>query len=236
MDWSHVPQHPVRRAIPQDEQQRKFSTVAEAAKVLFEAGKANIFGVEVPIHYYDVQGQDWQVNYPSLTYECINIQPRYTGGEYRQPRYGEYDFEDYAEPVAEGTIEVDGETLTGNVLYRRRKVEQPYDFYVEIRAYAKDPVMTDALIRHVSRVLPPRTFLRVPMIDGSYRSWDVQQSAFQDLDKREAIASGRRGFEREYLKLWNFRVEGYLDTSDDSEYVNAVRERLITLGRYTVGV
>jgi hypothetical protein len=106
---------------------------------------------------------------------------------------------------------------------RTRAVMTPCDYLVEIRAYAMDVYQSAVLMKYVYERFPPRHFLRVPMIDGTHRSWDLIFREYKDLDKREAVIDQRIGVHREYAMVWTYLVEGYMDNTDTTKLVNLVR-------------
>jgi len=200
----------------------------EAVIASLAPGKVDLLGRSVPIFFFDQNGQQQEDNFPSFTYEIVDIQPRMA--EYVFPAYT-YGGENYNIPVDGSTRTItdsDGTEVTRPSLVKTRPVEQGYDFFVELRAYANDPIDSALLVQYLFTRFPPRHFLRVPMEDGSYRSWDMFQTAFQDLDKREAVREGSNGIMREYCKAVTLRVEGYLDNTNAAVYRNVVQRRVVS--------
>lgn len=171
----------------------------------------------IPVFWFDYVGNAYE-RLPCFSVECIDTQPRLGNFIACDPDGSQ---EDYIEELP-GTIEIldaTGETLTGAPLRTRRAIEIPYDFMVEVRAYSDDPLMSAKMVSWVSTVFHPVSYLTVRMADGSTRTWDVEQTDYRDLDKREVARTGAR----EYAKVWTFRVEGYND--------NTLSARLETTGR-----
>lgn len=188
-----------------------------------------IVGIEVPVYKFDVDGHYWKQNYPCLTYEVIGVLPRYTEFLYSNIAYGGEVYVEDVLPSRETVVDnVDDTDLgEGAGMFYVREVEHPFDILVEVRAYSRVLTYSAVLTSYVYRVLEPRGFLRVPHKDGTYRSWDMLFQSFADLDKREAVASGTPGVEREYAKVWTYVVEGYLDNTDTRTLVHRTRSRII---------
>ena len=185
---------------------------------------------KVPIVYFDVPGMRNNLIYPSLTYEVISYTPRYTEYAFDSPEYGG---EDYIIPITESAETVlDGDEDLGEYprIAWRRSLEHPMDITIEIRAYAKDPLESLLLVQYVYGAFEPRGYMRVPMHDGSYASWDLMFEDFKDLDKREAVDSGAEGVVREYAKVWTYKLEGYVDNTELAVLENLVRKRTLTVG------
>jgi hypothetical protein len=174
-------------------------------------------------------GPDYQDKarvYPSLSYAVISVDPRYKEA---LPILPGYHAENYAIPVDISAEEVkdQGQSLGfAPRMIRRRTIEHPFDFLVEIKAHAKVEREAMALISHVLKRLPPRHFLRVARLDGSWNSWDIFQVDYKDVGR-----TGNRNLSREleYQYVWTYRVEGYLDTTDEETFVNLVRSRELGL-------
>lgn len=175
----------------------------------------------VPVYYFDYVGHPFK--YPAFAVECIDIQPR---------RANFLAKEEYYAPLPGENITLTdrstGTTHTGPALAVRRPVEFPYDFMVEVRAYADNPAESASMVEWISRHLPPTTYLTVPQKDGTTRKWDVEQIGFKDLDKRDAVRQSP-GLTREYVKVWTFRVEGYSDTTDLAVLETTGRGRIISV-------
>jgi hypothetical protein len=101
------------------------------------------------------------------------------------------------------------------------------DIMVEIRVYANDQVISSLLVDYIYTTFPPRCFIRVPQKDGTFRSWDMTFESYHDMDKREAVRSGTPGVQREYAKVFTYKVEGYFDNTDTARIVNVVRSSKI---------
>jgi hypothetical protein len=187
--------------------------------------------LSVPIWRFGVEGQPWKGVYPCFTYEVIDLQPRFDETYRFQPDMDSYGVGDgYLEPIdrsAETLTDTDGTDLGSTArLANRRPIEQPMDFIIEVRCYAKDDYTSAALVNHVYNLFLPRHFLRVAQEDGSYRSWDLLFQSFQDLDRREAVIAGAA--EREWAKVWTYKLEGYMDTTKQAELTSLIRGRRIT--------
>lgn len=184
--------------------------------------------VKVPIYWFDGGGASFKALYPALAFDIIGTTPRYNEFVYQSDSYrGDM----YQNDIPTSAAEVfDGSEDVGSFprMTAKRPVEHPLDVMLEIRAYAKDPLFMGFLEEYVYQKFTPRDFLRVPMRDGSYRSWDVIFKDSNDLDKREAVRAATPGVEREYAKVWTYTVEGYFDNTDKTELVNLVQKRTIT--------
>lgn len=207
--------------------------IGNNAKVKIEGFPATsinetVANFEVPVLFFDAQGHDFTTQYPSFTYEVIDFQPRTAEGEswWDSPAY---QGESYYNPVPSAFENNVTDSLGNNLgtvfrMARTRPLERPFDIFVEIRAYSEDPVQSALMVKWITEHFAPTfEFLRVPMLDGTYRSWDMFQEAFRDLDKRDAARAGSPGVLREYAKVWTFRVEGYLDNTDQARLQNFVR-------------
>lgn len=184
--------------------------------------------LQVPVFYFGPEGSRERLIYPSLSYEIIDFTPRFTEYLYNSPTYRG---EDYKIPFP-GSEEIvyDGDVNLGSHarMITRRPIEQPFDFMVELRSYSTDPVESAMLVSYVYSQFEPRGYLRVPMKDGTYRSWDMLFSSFQDLDTREAVRAASPGIVREYSKVWTYKIEGYLDNTDLAALENLVRKRTLS--------
>lgn len=190
-------------------------------------GEATFGSFKVPVNFFGAEGSDVNTAYPSFSYNVIDVKPRFS--EYIVPTK-EYGGENYVIPVgAEETIDDYGTEATRAPLAKTRTLEHGYDFTVEIRVLCKDEILAALLVEHVFRVLPPRTFLRVPQKDGTYRSWDVSFLAYQNLDDREAVRAGLPGAEREYSRVLTYVVQGYADETDLFTYINIANRRRVVL-------
>lgn len=210
------------------------SAPADVNAYLRRDAYTQVGGLQVPIFYFDVEGQQFSRIYPSITYEILDVKPRYNEFIYQSPSY---EGDGYVIPVqaSKQDVVLDEEDL-GLIprLARTRPVEHPMDIVVELRVYAKDPVQSALLVSYIYGVFPPRHYLRVPQNDGSYRDWDMMFSSYQDLDKRQAVRAGTPGVEREYAKVWNYTVEGYMDNTDMALLQNLVRSREVNFSRMPV--
>jgi hypothetical protein len=205
------------------------NTPATIAAYLGKSHGVRLGGVQVPVLYFDVEGQLFTRVYPSITFEILDVTPRYAEYVFQSPSY---QGDGYVVPVNSSTRTIqlsDGTTMSLPRMAKVRPVEHPFDIVVEVRAYAKDPVQSALLVNYVYSVFPPRHYLRVPQNDGSYRDWDMMYESYSDLDKRNAVRSGSPGVEREYCKVWNYKVEGYLDNTDLATFANLTKEPTITV-------
>lgn len=178
----------------------------------------------VPVYLFNNDGNPTGV-YPSFSVWCI--------GE--EPRHGNYVAADVAgssddyKPALPGEAEVfdpaTGQTFAGPALRRRRKVEYPYDFIIEVRAAALSMQMDAALGEWVHRVLPPRTYLYVAQKDGTHRVWDCTRDSERRLDARQAVIADPSL--REQVKTWTYRVEGYVDNTDEGRLETTGRGRTL---------
>ncbi len=183
----------------------------------------------VPIHPHEIAGQLLERVYPSFVFDVIAIMPRYQEAVFNS---GDYGGEKYSTPVAESVEDVYDNGVfvdTYARMIKRRPIEHPVDFLVEVRVHAKEHVEAALLVQYIYEQFPPRHFLRVPHKDGSFRSWDLFQTDYKDLDSREAVKTGTDLAEREYTKVFTYRVEGYLDNTDMVEFVNLIRKRSLTV-------
>lgn len=218
-----LPQHIISGSAELDSQLRPHSQV-------------NIARIDVPIYHFDPSGRDTKDIRPCFTFDVMSMVPRYDGFVFDSKAYqGDYAREKVQHSKTEiADVDAEGETtvLTGTLMEKRRAVMHPYDVLIEIQAIADDDVISALMVEHVyHNVFNPRDFIRVPMKDGSYRSWDVIFQDFKDLDSRQAVRAGTPGVERSYAKVWTYKIEGFLDNTDRSELVNVVRSRRLTLTR-----
>ena len=186
--------------------------------------------LKVPIYLFDIEGQQFDTIYPSLTYEILDVVPRYRNFIFQSSTTQEDVYEIPVETTTQPVIDQDGNFL-GNYprAIRTRLVEHPLDILFEVRAYANDPIISALLVEYVYTIFPPRYYIKVPMKDGSNRSWDVLFENYRDLDKREAVRAGTPGVQREYAKVWTYRVEGYFDNTDTTDIVNVVRKQKLSV-------
>lgn len=208
---------------------------ASVASRLTPKAELNIGSISVPIYHFDPSGRDNRELWPCLTFDIMGITPRVNGeAVYNSQAYkGDYAYEAIEHSKVSITdVDENGEREVRKepTLYRERPVMRPYDFLIEIQALADDDIVSALLVEHVyANVFDPHdAFLRVPMRDGTYRSWDVIFKGFQDLDMRRAVRAGSPGIERQYAKSWTYVVEGYLDNTDLTELVNAARSRKLS--------
>lgn len=177
------------------------------------------------------EGPDWVERsraYPSLSFNIIDVQPRYGDSLVSSPAYAVHD---HFTPVSttEEVVKDGKQTLrSGARMLRQQAVEHPFNFMIEIGAYAKSEQEAIALISYVYDKFKPRGFIRVPRLDGTWDSWDM---IFREYSDRDA-ANGRRaiGYEKEYKKIWTYIIEGYLDTSRQVTLVNTNRYRGLSIG------
>ena len=179
---------------------------------------------EVPIKYYDATNERYAVVYPSLTYAIVDIQPRFAEW---LPNPRGYKAESYSFPVESSKAQVlssSGEDLGMCPRMKvTRDIEQPLDIMFEVRAYADSVALAAALVSYVYKCFPYRGFLRVRKEDGSFSSWDSLFLNFTNMSPKQQAAYEQLGIQREYVYIWTYRLEAYLDTSDTAELVNYVR-------------
>lgn len=191
-----------------------------------------IVKTQVPIYYLDPSGRDVKKLYPCFTFNVIDFTPRYDEYVFNSKTYNG-DYASFSVSPSKADVEDVDEngnpvTLRGDMLMGRRPVMHPYDIMVEIRALCDDDTLSAFMVEHVyANVFEPRDFLRVPMKDGSQRSWDVLFQSFRDLDSRQAVRAGTPGIERQYQKVWTYKIEGYLDNTDKTVLVNVIKARKI---------
>lgn len=177
------------------------------------------------------EGPDWiEQNrvYPSLSFNIIDIQPRYENYLVSSP---EYPAQDHFIPVITTNEAVkDGKYVlrVGARMLRQQPVEEPFNFIVEIGAYAKAEEEAKALIRYINRRFKLRGYIRVPRLDGSFVSWDMLYREYSDRDA--AIGARSISREKQYKKIWTYVIEGYADTTDQTTIVNVNRYRGLSLG------
>lgn len=190
---------------------------------------AKVAQTKVPIYLFDIEGGRFDRIYPSFTFEILDAIPRYDEFIFQSDSY---QGDRYQIPVHNSLKDISIDGIDQGLqprMVRTRDVEHPLDIMIEIRAYAKDPLLSAMQVQHIYNILPPRGFLRVPMQDGSFRSWDMLFEHYRDLDKREAVRSGTPGVEREYAKVWTYRVEGYFDNTDTTVLQNVINKRSLNL-------
>ena len=201
------------------------------------SASVSIVSYDIPIFFLDPAGRDMKQVWPCFTFDILAVTPRFNG-ESHYATSDAYRGDYFYDPVVQSKVTVtdvddDGNlvTLTQPAMYRARPVMRPYDFLIEIQALADDDVISAFMVEHVYKNVfdPHDSFIRVPMRDGTYRSWDVLYKGFQDLDSRRAVRSGTPGVERQYSKVWTYNVEGYLDNTDMTELVNATRSRKLSI-------
>lgn len=198
--------------------------------VVVRSEKLTSVKVEMPIFYLDTSGIDMQQHWPCLTFDIKSYTPRFDeGATYQAPGYGDEFYEDIG--VTKAILYCDGEPMTGEVMKKKRPVAHPYDTIIEIQAHTDDPTVSAMLVRHVYRTLDERSFIRVPMRDGSYCSWDMLFRDFQDLDYRRAVRSGSPGIERQFSKAWTYLIEGFFDDTDLTTLENVVRTRKLNMSK-----
>jgi hypothetical protein len=190
---------------------------------------------KVPIFVNDLSGALQRNQWPAISYDITAVEPRFEEYIFLAEDYkGEHALE-MVEHTQETVTDVDAEgnivEVTGAVQAKRRPLMMPVDMTLEIRAHSDDFNMSAMLVEHIYRIFSPRDFLRVPMRDGTYRSWDVIFRDYKDLDAREAVRAGSPGIERSYMKVWTYRIEAYMDNTDRTELVNLVRSRTLVLER-----
>lgn len=189
-----------------------------------------ISGKKVPVHYFDVTGATQPgLTSPALTYSIIDFIPRYDGALWSSADYGGDVYCSPVEGSEEEVIDENGESLGSAArVVSTRPIEHPFDIMVEFRAYASDIFDSAMLVKYLYERFPPRHFIRVPMRDGSYRSWDMLHQDSKTLDRKEATRSGTPGLEREYVKVFTYVIEGYLDNTDQARLQQLNRTRVIT--------
>jgi hypothetical protein len=205
------------------------STPATVDGYLRKDSYTQIGQLRVPIFLFDVSGANWNNVYPSITFEILDIHPRFDESAIFQS--ASYLGDMWQTPIPESIGEVidnDGTRMGWFPrMESRRAVEHPLNILFETRVYAKDPILSALLVQYIYDVFPPRHFIRVPQKDGTYRDWDLLWQAYSDLDRRQAVRSDTPGVEREYAKVITYRVEGYFDNTDTAELVNLVQGRSI---------
>lgn len=182
-----------------------------------------------PLHQFAVIGGDrvalWNPNnegvphelaYPSISYDVSSVEPRYD--VFHRGTSNAYGSDRVKTPVAGSERDVDGALVAR--MDAIRSPGEPVNFSAEVRLYSRTSGVMASLVSYAYAVFPPRGFIRVPRNGGGYASWNMFFSAFQDLDKREATVAGLA--EREYCKVFTYRVEGHLDTTDSARYRNRV--------------
>jgi len=184
----------------------------------------NVNGLTINIADDDDSGQ-WSVElWPMITYRVVANNPRYNEWiSNTDPEQGIGD--GYQIPIETSSQELkEGKFSLGSSprLFKTRPVEIPIDFLVEVKLMANNNITSALLVDYVYRVLPPRSFIRVPMKDGTFASWDLDMQDFKDLDVRSAVLSGNA--EKEYAKVFTYRVEGYLDNTDLAKISSRVRK------------
>lgn len=191
-------------------------------------GMLDKVGMSVPVHWKGPEGKPTERVYPSLTYDVISHKPRFDdgaiGGSVRRHVPTSYGYVTLTND--DGEDEEVWAPRMGTVVPRA----VPMDTLVEIRAYAREPVVMAILHSHVIKCFPPRTYLTVPRLDGTAEKWDMWHTGYQDLDKREAVYRGAPGVEREYAVAWTLNVEGYEDNSEMEKLVAYVDTRRFTVG------
>jgi len=190
---------------------------------------SRVVGLKIPIFDETTDGAEHHSVYPSFTYDVISVIPRFNDYIHSVLNYG--GDSTYSIPISyssEDVVDTNDEDLGSSPrLIRRREIEHPFDILVEIRIKAIDDDISALMLKYTYEIFPPRGFIRVPMRDGSYRSWDMIFQDFTDLDKRKAVVDGAPGAKKQRTKALTYLIEGYLDNTDTSFLLNRTRKRII---------
>jgi len=185
---------------------------------------ARIGSLSVPVWFFGAEGHPWESMFPSITYEFVGMEARKRDWRAHATR----DF-----PLHLPTREVEGskypDRKDGPGLLERRPVADPWDFILELVIRTDDPVQSAAVLSYLLRCFPIRGYLRVPRFDGSYRSWYVGHETITDNDSPTMGTEGGTLYE----KRLTYRVEGYLDTTDQTFLVPVVRRNITTVNNKT---
>lgn len=182
----------------------------QVSSPLGSAVRFQLEGAEVVVAHRGVEGRPITER-PLISYAIIAENPRFEN--YLTP-YGNRHDED-VEPSMETVTAPDGTTFQRPALAFQRPFAEPLDFMVEIRAYADSLEDLAKLSRHVRKTFKQRGWLTVPLADGSAEEWDLLWADHKNADERVAVQNGTMGLETEGLRIWTYRLEGYLDNSQD---------------------
>jgi hypothetical protein len=187
-------------------------------------------GIHVPVFNFRADGANLDLIFPSISFDITGYTPRYAEFVYRSEDYnGDGVYHEPVENSKEEVFDGNGESLgIAARMVKIRPIEHPMDITVEVRVHTLNESEASYLVQYIYNVFPPRYFIRVPMRDGTYRSWDMLFEDFADLDRQEAVYTGAPGAVIEHTKVFTYRVEGYSDTTDQYAYVNRTRKRIIT--------
>lgn len=185
--------------------------------------------VKVPVFDPDPLGKRHNVVYPSMSFNVISCTPRYEEAVY----YSEsYHGDGYQIPLAGSEEDVyDGDVFLQRAAraYAERPIEHPMDVLFEVVAYAAESLTKALLAEYIYSVFPPRGYLRVPMKDGSFRSWDLLFQSAKNIEATK-IPYESLGLEREQKNVWTYKVEAYLDNTDCAQLVQCVRSYVADYG------
>ena len=226
-----LPEHPTRQLS---------GNIAGMNTDIRAKGTVNLVSRNIPIFFIDPSGRDMSDLWPSFTYDVLAITPRFAAGEnnYQSDVYkGDYASTDvsFSQGRAWSANDDDGVTK-GPMLVKTAPQAHPMDIMIEVQALSDDDVLSALMVDYIYRqVFQPRDFIRVPVRDGSFRSWDMTFKNYQDLDARRTVRAGSPGVERQYAKVWTYVIEGYLDTSDLVQMQATVRQRRFGLTKTTGG-
>lgn len=208
-------------------------TLAVAAKDQAEGTgqHAVVNGARVSVLFYDGDARLYPRAFPAYTYNIIGLTPRFDEFVFQ----GAYYNDPYRIPSAvhKATVTADGDDLGQHArAVRVRPIEQPIDVSFEVRTYAATLPELLLLDEHLlANVFRPRDYIRVAQYDGSYRSWDVLFQESHTANKTSPALSGALGTQREFCRVWTWRIEAYLDTTQLTKLRTTVQERQITLGK-----
>ena len=188
-------------------------------------------GLNVPVLFKGHEGYANQRVYPSLAFDIIGTPPRISNYQAHAGKYGGATRYTDIEESREDVYDEDGTLVEASAVRMKEawQPEMPVDYILEVRALSRDTLSMGRLIQYVYSVLPMRHYLRVAHVNGTFRSWSLILTDTQDLDDRRGVLSGTPGEERENTFVWTYTLEGYLDTTHDTSFVNMVRKRVITV-------
>lgn len=187
-------------------------------------------GVRVPVLFKGHEGYGQSRVWPSLAFDVMGPSWSPTGASYipHATKYGGTRFFKPYLPSMADVYDEDGGFLRQAA--RQAVVTKPpisVKWMLEVRALARDSFTMGILVDYVFRTLPPRHYLRVANMDGTYQSSTLELTDTQDLDSRKAVVEG--AIERENTFVWTYEFAGFLDETFDARFVNLVRKRVIAV-------
>lgn len=192
--------------------------------------EVNVYDIKVPIVPTGQLGTNVDT-YPLFTYDIMAVEPRFGDGYVTSHASDgeELHIERYAQSATD--ITENGVVVAEDSprMARTKTAAKPFNFTVEVRAYTRDNTLAAFLLSHLDEVLPARTFLRVPLMDGSVKSWRTERTDSKIVDSKLAEGMGAVGLPAELSHVLTYKVFGFRDNTDTWLMRNLVRTREITI-------